>query len=47
MEYQILNPSDTSRNYTREFYDLEGNLYQVLRTRNESKLLVGELNIKF
>ena len=47
MQYQTNNPNDTSRNYTREFYDLEGNLYQVLRTQNKSDVFIGELNIKF
>jgi len=47
MQYYIYNPSDTSRNYTRSFYDLQGNLYQVLRTRNQSKVLAAELNLKF
>lgn len=47
LQYQTLNPSDTSRNYTREFFDLEGNLYQVLRTQNKTDVLMGELNIKF
>ncbi len=47
VQYQTLDPSDTSRNYTREFFDLEGNLYQVLRTQNKSDVFIGELNIKF
>jgi hypothetical protein len=47
LQYQTLNPSDTSRNYTREFFDLEGNLYQVLRTQNKTDVFMGELNIKF
>jgi hypothetical protein len=46
-QYYSYNPSETSRNYTRQFYDLQGNLYQVLRTRNDSKVFVGELNLKF
>ena len=28
-------------------FDLEGNLYQVLRTQNKSDVFIGELNIKF
>jgi len=47
VQYFDYNPSETSRNYTREFFDLEGNLYQVLRTQNQSKVFVGELNVKF
>ena len=47
LQYQTNNPNDTSRNYTREFFDLEGNLYQVLRTQNKSDVFIGELNIKF
>ncbi|MBT5712987.1 hypothetical protein HOI71_18210, partial [Candidatus Poribacteria bacterium] len=47
VQWQTLDPSDTSRNYTREFFDLEGNLYQVLRTQNKSDVFIGELNIKF
>lgn len=47
LQYYIYNPSDTSRNYTRLFYDLQGNLYQVLRTNNQSKVFAAELNLKF
>ncbi|GIX07057.1 MAG: hypothetical protein KatS3mg115_1460 [Candidatus Poribacteria bacterium] len=47
LEYQDFNPSDTNRNYIREFYDLQGNLYQIIRSQNRSKTFVGELNIKF
>lgn len=47
LQYFAYNPIETSRNYTREFYDLQGNLYQVLRSRNENKTLVAELNLKF
>ncbi len=47
VQYYDYNPSETSRNYIRQFYDLEGNLYQVLRTENQSTVYVGELNIKF
>ncbi|MBM3213825.1 hypothetical protein FJZ36_02785 [Candidatus Poribacteria bacterium] len=47
LQYYSYSPSDTSRNYTRSFWDLQGNLYQVLRTKNTSKVLTGELNLKF
>ncbi|MDA1190598.1 MAG: NHL repeat-containing protein [Candidatus Poribacteria bacterium] len=47
LQYNIYDPAETSRNYTRSFFDLEGNLYQVLRTENQSKKVKGELNIRF
>ncbi|MBM3242823.1 hypothetical protein FJZ31_41715 [Candidatus Poribacteria bacterium] len=46
-EYLDLNPNYTSRNFTREYYDVSGNLYEVYRSQNKARILAGELNIKF
>ena len=47
VEYSDLNPADTSRNYTRRYYDVSGDLYEVFATRNQRKQFLGELSIKF
>jgi hypothetical protein len=46
-EYLDLNPNYTSRNFTREYYDVSGDLYEVYRSQNKARILAGELNIKF
>jgi len=46
-EYLDLNPNYTSRNFTRKYYDVSGDLYEVYRSQNKSRILAGELNIKF
>lgn len=46
-EYLNLDPNYTSRNFTREYYDVAGNLYQLYRSQNKASIWVGELNIKF
>jgi len=47
VEYLDLNPNYTSRNFTREYYDVSGDLYEVYRSQNRARILAGELNIKF
>ena len=47
LEYSDLNPADTSRNYTRRYFDVSGDLYEVFATRNQRKQFLGELSIKF
>ena len=46
-EYLDLNPNYTSRNFTREYYDVSGDLYEVYKSQNKARTLTGELNIKF
>ena len=47
LEYSDLNPADISRNYTRRYFDVSGDLYEVFATRNQRKQFLGELSIKF
>ena len=47
LEYSDLNPADTSRNYTRRYFDVSGDLYEVFAIRNQRKQFLGELSIKF
>ena len=47
LEYTDLNPAQTSRNYTRRFYDVSGDLYEVFGSRNQARQFLGELTIKF
>lgn len=47
LEYQRLNPAYTSRNYTRRFYDVSGDLYEVMRSGNSSSILSGEIRVRF
>lgn len=47
LRYANLNPSETSRNFIRRFYDVSGDLYEVFGSRNEASQFLGELTIKF
>jgi len=47
LRYADLNPSETSRNFIRKFYDVSGDLYEVFGSRNEARQFLGELTIKF
>jgi len=46
-EYQDQDPDITSHNWTREYYDVSGNLYEVFSTRNRSRRFIGELRVSF
>ena len=47
LRYADLNPSETSRNFIRRFYDVSGDLYEVFGSRNQARQFLGELTIKF
>lgn len=47
LRYADLNPSETSRNFIRKFYDVSGDLYEVFGSRNQARQFLGELTIKF
>ena len=47
LEYIRLNPGQTSRNYTRRYYDVSGDLFQVLRSQNASSIYSGRIRLKF
>ncbi len=47
LRYADLNPSETSRNFIRKFYDVSGDLYEVFGSRNEARQFLGEFTIKF
>lgn len=47
VEYLNLDPNYTSRNFTRKYWDVSGDLYEVFRSQNRASILAGELNIKF
>jgi len=47
VEYLNLDPNYTSRNFTRKYWDVSGDLYEVFKSQNRASILAGELNIKF
>ncbi|MCD6505123.1 hypothetical protein J7M22_00730 [Candidatus Poribacteria bacterium] len=47
LEYIRLNPGQTSRNYTRRYYDVSGDLFEVLRSQNASSIYSGRIRLKF
>jgi DNA-binding beta-propeller fold protein YncE len=47
LEYIRLNPGQTSRNYTRRYYDVSGDLFEVMRSQNASSIYRGEIRLKF
>lgn len=46
-EYLDQNPDITSHNWTREYYDVSGDLYEVFSSGNRSRRFIGELRIAF
>lgn len=46
-EYLDQDPDITSHNWTREYYDVSGDLYEVFSSRNRSRRYIGELRISF
>jgi len=47
VEYLNLDPNYTGSNFTRKYWDISGDLYEVFRSENRASILTGELNIKF